>query len=123
MDIYIGLMELKFFVIKGIGGVMFYFIDCYEGENIIYDIDFNWIEGVDCYFEGCGFYMFDYFIYNVYCGCMNFWVGFYEKLFNFKEICYFDIKGEYIGLLLKVMMVLDGKICILLNEEVVGGGG
>ena len=29
---------------------------------------------------------------------MAFWADFYEKLFNFREIRYFDIQGEYTGL-------------------------
>lgn len=123
MDTHTGPMELKLPAIKGIGGAMLYLIDRYEGENTIYDIDFNWIEGVDRYPEGCGFHTLDHLTHNVYRGRMNFWAGFYEKLFNFKEIRYFDIKGEYTGLLSKAMTAPDGKIRIPLNEEAVGGGG
>ena len=123
MDTHTGPMELKLPAIKGIGGAMLYLIDRYEGENTIYDIDFNWIEGVDRHPEGCGFHTLDHLTHNVYRGRMNFWAGFYEKLFNFKEIRYFDIKGEYTGLLSKAMTAPDGKIRIPLNEEAVGGGG
>lgn len=123
MDTHTGPMELKLPAIKGIGGTMLYLIDRYEGENTIYDIDFNWIEGVDRHPEGCGFHTLDHLTHNVYRGRMNFWAGFYEKLFNFKEIRYFDIKGEYTGLLSKAMTAPDGKIRIPLNEEAVGGGG
>ena len=123
MDTHTGPMELKLPAIKGIGGAMLYLIDRYEGENTIYDIDFNWIEGVDRHPEGCGFHTLDHLTHNVYRGRMNFWAGFYEKLFNFKEIRYFDIKGEYTGLLSKAMTAPDGKIRIPLNEEAGGGGG
>ena len=123
MDTHTGPMELKLPAIKGIGGAMLYLIDRYEGENTIYDIDFNWIVGVDRHPEGCGFHTLDHLTHNVYRGRMNFWAGFYEKLFNFKEIRYFDIKGEYTGLLSKAMTAPDGKIRIPLNEEAVGGGG
>ena len=123
MDTHTGPMELKLPAIKGIGGAMLYLIDRYEDENTIYDIDFNWIEGVDRHPEGCGFHTLDHLTHNVYRGRMNFWAGFYEKLFNFKEIRYFDIKGEYTGLLSKAMTAPDGKIRIPLNEEAVGGGG
>jgi len=123
MDTHTGPMELKLPAIKGIGGAMLYLIDRYEGENTIYDIDFNWIEGVDRHPEGCGFHTLDHLTHNVYRGRMNFWAGFYEKLFNFREIRYFDIKGEYTGLLSKAMTAPDGKIRIPLNEEAVGGGG
>jgi len=54
---------------------------------------------------------------------MAFWAGFYEKLFNFREIRYFDIKGEYTGLTSKAMTAPDGKIRIPLNEEGKAGGG
>ena len=123
MDTHTGPMELKLPAIKGIGGAMLYLIDRYEGENTIYDIDFNWIEGVDRHPEGCGFHTLDHLTHNVYRGRMNFWAGFYEKLFNFRQIRYFDIKGEYTGLLSKAMTAPDGKIRIPLNEEAVGGGG
>ncbi len=123
MDTHTGPMELKLPAIKGIGGAMLYLIDRYEGENTIYDIDFNWIEGVDRQPEGCGFHTLDHLTHNVYRGRMDFWAGFYEKLFNFREIRYFDIKGEYTGLLSKAMTAPDGKIRIPLNEEAVGGGG
>ncbi|MAI36319.1 4-hydroxyphenylpyruvate dioxygenase [Alteromonas sp.] len=123
MDTYTGPMELKFPAIKGIGGAMLYLIDRYEGENTIYDIDFNWIEGVDRHPVGCGFHTLDHLTHNVYRGRMDFWANFYEKLFNFREIRYFDIKGEYTGLLSKAMTAPDGKIRIPLNEEAVGGGG
>lgn len=123
MDTHTGPMELKLPAIKGIGGAMLYLIDRYQGENTIYDIDFNWIEGVDRHPVGCGFHTLDHLTHNVYRGRMDYWAGFYESLFNFREIRYFDIKGEYTGLLSKAMTAPDGKIRIPLNEEAVGGGG
>ena len=123
MDTYTGPMELKLPAIKGIGGAMLYLIDRYEGENTIYDIDFHWIEGVDRYPTGCGFHTLDHLTHNVYRGRMQYWANFYTALFNFREIRYFDIKGEYTGLLSKAMTAPDGKIRIPLNEEAVGGGG
>src|SRR3989344_5514230 len=56
-------------------------------------------------------------------GRMGFWANFYEKLFNFREIRYFDIQGEYTGLTSKAMTAPDGKIRIPLNEESKQGGG
>ena len=53
---------------------------------------------------------------------MAFWADFYEKLFNFREIRYFDIQGEYTGLTSKAMTAPDGKIRIPLNEESSKGG-
>ena len=48
---------------------------------------------------------------------MKYWGAFYERLFNFREIRYFDIKGEYSGLSSRAMTAPDGKIRIPLNEE------
>ena len=42
--------------------------------------------------------MIDHLTHNVYRGRMAFWATFYERIFNFREIRYFDIKGEYTGL-------------------------
>ncbi|WP_395338275.1 4-hydroxyphenylpyruvate dioxygenase [Ningiella sp. W23] len=118
-----GAMELKLPAIKGIGGAALYLIDRYQGENTIYDIDFEWIDGVDRRPEGCGFHTLDHLTHNVYRGRMAHWAKFYEDLFNFREIRYFDIKGEYTGLLSKAMTAPDGKIRIPLNEEAGGTGG
>ena len=118
-----GPMELKLPAIKGIGGALLYLIDRYEDGKSIYDIDFTWLEGVDRHPEGCGFHTLDHLTHNVYRGRMDFWANYYEELFNFKEIRYFDIKGEYTGLLSRAMSAPDGKIRIPLNEESKQGGG
>lgn len=123
IDMQTGAMELKLPAIKGIGGAALYLIDRYQGENTIYDIDFEWIDGVDRRPEGCGFHTLDHLTHNVYRGRMAHWAKFYETLFNFREIRYFDIKGEYTGLLSKAMTAPDGKIRIPLNEEAGGAGG
>ncbi|WP_417795978.1 4-hydroxyphenylpyruvate dioxygenase [Terasakiella pusilla] len=123
LDIPAGPMELKLPAIKGIGGAPVYLIDRYEDGSSIYDIDFEFIDGVDRNPEGCGFYVIDHLTHNVYRGRMDFWANYYEKLFNFKEIRYFDIKGEYTGLKSKAMTAPDGKIRIPLNEEAAGGSG
>src|SRR3546814_20232332 len=65
----------------------------------------------------------DLLTHNVYRGRMAYWAGFYEKLFNFREIRYFDIKGEYTGLTSKAMTAPDGLIRIPLNEESSKGAG
>ena len=123
VDIETGPMELRLPAIKGIGGANLYMIDRYEDGKSIYDIDFHWIEGVDRRPEGCGFHTLDHLTHNVYRGRMDYWASYYEDIFNFREIRYFDIKGEYTGLLSKAMTAPDGKIRIPLNEEAAGGGG
>ncbi len=123
VEIITGPMELRLPAIKGIGGATLYLIDRYKEGESIYDIDFNWIEGVDRHPEGCGFHTLDHLTHNVYRGRMDYWASYYEDLFNFREIRYFDIKGEYTGLLSKAMTAPDGKLRIPLNEEAAGGGG
>jgi 4-hydroxyphenylpyruvate dioxygenase len=122
VEVETGPMELRLPAIKGIGGATVYLIDRYEEGVSIYDIDFTWLEGVDRKPEGCGFHTLDHLTHNVYRGRMQYWANYYEKLFNFREIRYFDIKGEYTGLLSKAMTAPDGKIRIPLNEESTGGG-
>ena len=117
IDIPVGPMELKLPAIRGIGGAILYLIDRYEEGSAIYDIDFEYLEGVDRHPEGCGFHLIDHLTHNVYRGRMDYWTAYYERLFNFREIRYFDIKGEYTGLLSKAMTAPDGKIRIPLNEE------
>jgi len=123
VEIITGPMELRLPAIKGIGGATLYLIDRYKEGESIYDIDFNWVEGVVRHPEGCGFHTLDHLTHNVYRGRMDYWASYYEDLFNFREIRYFDIKGEYTGLLSKAMTAPDGKIRIPLNEEAAGGGG
>ncbi|BFM16421.1 4-hydroxyphenylpyruvate dioxygenase [Maricurvus nonylphenolicus] len=122
LDVPVGPMELRLPAIKGIGGAPLYLIDRYEEGSSIYDIDFNFIEGVDRHPKGCGLTHIDHLTHNVYRGRMAFWADFYERLFNFKEIRYFDIKGEYTGLRSKAMTAPDGRIRIPLNEEASQGG-
>ena len=123
VDIPTGPMELRLPAIKGIGGAPLYLIDRFEDGKSIYDIDFEWLPGVSQRPEGHGLNEIDHLTHNVYRGRMGFWAGFYEKLFGFREIRYFDIKGEYTGLTSKAMTAPDGKIRIPLNEESKQGGG
>ena len=123
VEIPTGPMELRLPAVKGIGGAPLYLIDRYEDGKSIYDIDFEFFEGVDRHPQGCGFKLIDHLTHNVYRGRMEYWAGFYENIFNFRELRYFDIKGEYTGLLSKAMTAPDGKIRIPLNEEAARSAG
>ena len=118
-----GPMELRLPAVKGIGGAPLYLIDRFEEGRSIYDIDFEFIAGVDRHPRGHGLKVIDHLTHNVYRGRMGYWAGFYEKIFNFREIRYFDIKGEYTGLTSRAMTAPDGKIRIPLNEESKKGSG
>ena len=118
-----GPMELRLPAIRGIGGAIIYLIDRYGDALSIYDIDFDFLPGVDRHPVGAGFRLIDHLTHNVYGGRMDHWAKFYERVFNFREIRYFDIKGEYTGLTSRAMTAPDGKIRIPLNEEGKAGGG
>jgi len=122
-----GVMELRLPAFRGIGGSMIYLIDRYEGQEqgdlSIYDIDFIYHASVDRHPVGAGLKLIDHLTHNVYGGRMAHWAAFYERIAGFREIRYFDIKGEYTGLTSKAMTAPDGKIRIPLNEEGAGGGG
>ena len=123
VDIPTGPMELRLPAIKGIGGAPLYLIDRYEDGKSIYDIDFEFIDGVDRRPKGHGLRLIDHLTHNVYRGRMAYWGGFYERLFGFREIRYFDIQGEYTGLTSRAMTAPDGLIRIPLNEESKKGSG
>ena len=118
-----GPMELRLPAIRGIGGAMIYLVDRYGDALSIYDIDFDYLPGVDRNPAGAGFKIIDHLTHNVYGGRMAHWGSFYERVFNFREIRYFDIKGEYTGLTSRAMTAPDGKIRNPLNEEGKAGGG
>ncbi len=123
MEMATGPMELRLPAIKGIGGAPLYLIDRFEEGKAIYDIDFAFIEGVERHPVGHGLKIVDHLTHNVYRGRMAFWGNFYERLFNFREIRYFDIQGEYTGLTSKALTAPDGMIRIPLNEESSRGSG
>jgi 4-hydroxyphenylpyruvate dioxygenase len=70
-----------------------------------------------------GLKLVDHLTHNVYRGRMAHWAAFYERLFNFREIRYFDIQGTHTGLTSKAMTAPDGLIRIPLNEESAKGSG
>jgi 4-hydroxyphenylpyruvate dioxygenase len=123
IEIPTGPMELRLPAIKGIGGAPLYLIDRFEDGRSIYDIDFEFIPGVDRHPRGHGLSVIDHMTHNVYKGRMAFWGHFYERIFNFREIRYFDIKGTYTGLTSRAMTAPDGLIRIPLNEESGKSGG
>ncbi len=113
----VGPMELNIPAIHGIGDSLIYLVDRY-GENSIYDVDFVPIEGVPQTVVGAGFNGVDHLTHNVFQGRMDHWSEFYERLFNFKEIRFFDIEGKQTGLRSRAMTSPCGKIRIPINESV-----
>jgi 4-hydroxyphenylpyruvate dioxygenase len=122
VEVPTGPMELRLPAIKGIGGAPLYLIDRFEDGQSIYDIDFKWVSS-HRHPVGHGLRVIDHLTHNVYKGRMSFWSQFYERIFNFRELRYFDIKGEYTGLASRAMTAPDGLIRIPLNEESGQSGG
>src|SRR5437879_6792203 len=115
-----GPMELSIPAIKGIGDSLIYLVDRYPGNGggvSIYDIDFVPFPGVDQHPQGAGLVAIDHLTHNVHRGRMEEWASFYERLFNFREIRYFDIEGKLTGLKSKAMTSPCGKIRISFNES------
>ena len=114
----VGPMELNIPAIEGIGGSNLYLVDRY-GAQEIYDVDFVSIEGAAEAEKanGLGLTYLDHLTHNVHRGQMARWAEFYERIFNFREIRYFDIEGQQTGLVSKAMTSPDGKIRIPLNES------
>ena len=114
----VGVMELNIPAIEGIGGTYLYLVDRY-GAQEIYDVDFVTLPGAEeaAKRNNAGLTYIDHLTHNVHRGNMNKWASFYEDIFNFREIRYFDIEGQQTGLISKAMTSPDGKIRIPLNES------
>ena len=119
--------ELNIPAIKGIGDSLIYLVDRYP-ENAwgksIYDVDFRPLPGFEDFWRGAapsptgaGLLYVDHLTHNVHRGRMQEWAEFYERLFNFREIRYFDIEGKLTGLKSKAMTSPCGRIRIPINES------
>ncbi|WP_132142789.1 4-hydroxyphenylpyruvate dioxygenase [Luteibacter rhizovicinus] len=104
-------------VIEGIGGAALYLIDKYGEKGEVYEDEYDWLPGVDRNPKGFGLTFIDHLTHNLHFGNMQKWSEYYERLFNFREIRYFDIKGAKTGLVSKAMTAPDGMVRIPLNES------
>ena len=111
----VGPMELNIPAIEGIGGSLIYLVDRYGGSTI-YDVDFV-ASAPTAAGRSAGLTFIDHLTHNVHRGNMDKWAGFYERLFNFREIRYFDIEGRKTGLLSRAMTSPCGRIRIPINES------
>jgi 4-hydroxyphenylpyruvate dioxygenase len=99
--------------IAGIGGSVLYLTGGREDVEKHFDFD----SSVDRNPDGAGLLYVDHLTHNVYNGNMDQWAEFYEKLFGFFEVKYFDIKGQQTGLRSKAMTAPNGAISIPINES------
>ncbi len=123
--------ELNIPAIKGIGDSLIYLVDRWRGKNgaqegdigniSFFDVDFEALPGITATEAlnppGFGLTYIDHLTHNVHRGRMGEWASFYERLFNFREIRYFDIEGQVTGVKSKAMTSPCGKIRIPINEE------
>ena len=122
--------ELNIPAIKGIGDSLIYLVDRWRGKNGaregdignigFYDVDFEPLHansGAALNPDGHGLTTIDHLTHNVHRGRMGEWAEFYERLFGFREIRYFDIEGQVTGVKSKAMTSPCGKIRIPINEE------
>jgi 4-hydroxyphenylpyruvate dioxygenase len=107
-------MELNIPSIEGIGGSLIYLVDRY-GASSIYDIDF--VAAAPAPAGDADLDCIDHLTHNVARGHMDQWAGFYERLFNFREVRYFDIEGRKTALVSRAMCSPCGKIRIPINES------
>ena len=123
--------ELNIPAIKGIGDSLIYLVDRWRGKNGaqpgdignigFFDVDFVPLPGIGTEDmlapRGHGLTYIDHLTHNVHRGRMAEWADFYERLFNFREVRYFDIEGQVTGVKSKAMTSPCGKIRIPINEE------
>ena len=111
--------EMNIPAIEGIGGSRLFFVDTYGDKGSIYEVDFDFFPDADQRLKELDSRLtyIDHLTHNVHRGRMSVWAEFYEKLFNFREIRYFDIEGKQTGLFSKAMTSPCGKIRIPLNES------
>lgn len=110
-----GPMELNIPAIYGVGRSLIYLVDAYT-HGSIYDVDFVPVPGADLHPQGVGLIEVDHLTNNVCAGHMDKWAGFYERIFGFREIRYFDIHGKQTGLRSRAMVSPCGKVRIPINE-------
>ena len=64
-----------------------------------------------------GLHTLDHLTHNLQRGRMDYWADYYERIFNFRQIRYFDIEGQATGLFRKAMTAPDDKIRIPLERK------
>jgi 4-hydroxyphenylpyruvate dioxygenase len=110
-EVYEGAKTLDVPAIMGIGGSLIYLTDQYGDANPFTAFDFVAKPG------GVGFHYIDHLTHNVHKGNMDVWFDFYSRLFNFRQIRFFDIAGKFTGLHSRALTSPCGRIRIPINED------
>jgi 4-hydroxyphenylpyruvate dioxygenase len=115
--IHDGPKTLNIPAIEGVGGALIYLVDRYGEKGSVWEADFVWTAGRDPRPVGAGLDYIDHLTHNVHRGRMDYWADWYKRLFNFRQIRYFDIEGKLTGLYSRAMTSPCGKIRIPINES------
>ena len=110
-EVYTGDKTLHVPAIVGIGGSLIYLTDQYGDTNPFVDFD------VVAQPAGVGLHYLDHLTHNVHKGRMDVWFDFYARLFNFRQIRFFDIAGKFTGLHSRALTSPCGRIRIPINED------
>ena len=100
--------------IEAIGGSVIYFVD---KEHQAFAHEWNISPPIKPSPDAIGLHYIDHLTHNVFRGNMDKWALFYESMFNFHEIRFFNISGQMTGLISRALASPCGKIKIPLNES------
>ena len=99
--------------IQAIGGSVIYFVDAAHQPFAT-----DWSAHIPLKNKGAPLLVnIDHLTHNVHRGNMDKWAHFYESIFNFHEIRFFNIIGKLTGLISRALASPCGKIKIPLNES------
>jgi 4-hydroxyphenylpyruvate dioxygenase len=100
--------------IEAIGGSVIYFVD---DNNKPFGDNWDTSTGEQDSSLETGLLLIDHLTHNVFRGNMDKWADFYESIFNFREIRFFNIAGKQTGLFSRALSSPCNKIKIPLNES------
>ena len=105
--------ENGLFAIEAIGQSVIYFVDDTQQP-----FAHHWIKKtIPEHHTPAGLTYIDHLTHNVLRGNMDRWAHFYESIFNFHEIRFFNITGQMTGLVSRALASPCGNIKIPLNES------
>ncbi len=101
--------------LMGIGDSLIYFVDTFGHTDSWARRGFVALERPELV-EPKGFLALDHLTNNVEKGTMGKWAQFYQQVFGFEEVRYFDIRGAKTGLTSYALRSPCGYFCIPINE-------
>jgi len=108
------MLEFQLPALYGVGNSILYLVD-EIGRSKLYE-DYFEVVKLEDEANNAGLTYIDHLTHNVHRGHMDQWAEFYERVFNFREIRHFNIKGQLTGLVSRAMTSPCGKLRIPINE-------